>query len=307
MADEPRRTRRPVLLLALTALLGLGLCLTAALFLLRAEVRPLRPFRTDPTSIALIIDGQPQLVTFPELSENAAAFLNQRIRVTGYYLPVSPPDCALFTGPTFDWSLVSEGLQLNAQGFERALALVATGTTLTVEGIWRLHSGPYGCGKGPAAMEVWYLQVERIVQPNPLVATTADPAAFFLSGLSTPFFPTVGPTGTARPGTQATVAANISPTPTLLPGTTTAVPGTLSPTQFPTTVGGATATRLFTATPTGTRLSTPTVTPTGTLTAGATNTPPPQPPTPPINPYPGPGGTNTPPTPNATPSPTPGY
>lgn len=306
----PRRTRTPLLLMALVALLGLGLCLATAALLLRGEVRGLRPFRGDPTAIALIISGQPQLVTFPELSESAATYLNQRIRVTGYYLPLSPPDCAFFNGPLFSWSLVSEGLQLNAQGFERALALAAPGTALTIEGIWRLHSGPYGCGKGPEAADVWYLQVERIVQPNPLAATTADPAAFAFMGISTPMFPTVGPTGTARPTNQATPTLPASPTLTVPGGTGTAVTGTAVPTLTSTSAGGVTVTPTgsLTATATGTRPSTPTITPTGTLTTpGATSPPPPATPTPPNDPYPGPGATNTPPLPAGTPSPTPGY
>ncbi|HRQ40709.1 MAG TPA: hypothetical protein PLD25_22565 [Chloroflexota bacterium] len=304
-----RRAHGPLLLTALAALLGLALCVTTALLLLRGEVRSLRPFRSEPTAIALVISGQPQLVTFPELSENAAAYLNQRIRVTGYYLPLSPPECDFFNGPVFQWSLVSEGLQLNAQGFERPLALAGPGTTLMVEGIWRLRSGPYGCGKAPETMDVWYLQVERIVQPNPLVATTADPAAFLLSGISTPLFPTIGPSNTPRPTGQATATLLPGATDTALPaGTGTAVTGTGTPTLTATTTGTAsvTPTGLFTTTPEGTRPSTPTITPTGTLTTpGATSPPPPATATPPGNPYP--GATNTPPLPGGTPSPTPGY
>lgn len=306
--DAPRRARGPLLLMAAAALLGLGLCLTTALLLLRGDVRSLRPFRGEPTAIALVISGQPQLVTFPELSENAAAYLNQRIRVTGYYLPLSPPECDFFNGPIFRWSLVSEGLQLNAQGFERPLALAAPGTVLTVEGVWRLRSGPYGCGKAPEVSDVWYLQVERIVQPNPLAATTADPAAFMIMGISTPLFPTVGPTNTPRPTSQATATLPASPTPTLPGGTGTAVTGTLTPTPATTAAGTVTVTPTgqLTATPTGTRFTTPTATPTGTLTTpGATSPPPPPTATPPGNPYP--GATSTPPLPGGSPTPTPGY
>ncbi len=305
-AIEPEAGRghtRPAIWLALGGLAGLGFCLTALFFALRGPERGLRPFRGDPTTIAFIIDGQPVLVTFPELSENAAAYHNQRIRVTGFYLPLAPATCNPHTGPLFHWSLVSEGLQLNAQGFDRPLSLVAPGTTLTVEGVWRLYYGPAGCGKEPETGNLWYLQVERIVQPNPLSEGTRDPAAYLLSGVSTPIFPTIGPTNTPRAGasTTPTLMGTHTSTPTQTPPGT-AVTGT--PTFTPT--GGATAatpTRLST-TPTGTRPSgTVTPTPTGTLTVtpGATPTRPPQPTNP--NPYPGPG--NTPPAPTATP--TPGY
>lgn len=292
-----RSHARQAVWLVLAGIVGLSLCLVATFFLLQGPARGLRPFRGAPTAISLIVNGEPVLVTFPELSENAAAFHNQRIRVTGFYLPLSLPDCQLINGPVFYWSLVSQGLQLNAQGFERALSIVSPATTLTVEGIWRLYQGPAGCGKEPETRDVWYLEVERIIQPNPLVAGTLDPAAYLLSGISTPIFPTVGPTTTPRPGVVA--ATPVPPgaaTPT--PGLTltgTAVAGT--PTPLFTPIGTPTSTSTGTITATATRPSgTLTATPTGTRsgTPGPTNTPLPVPTNPTTNPYPAPGSTLTP-------------
>jgi hypothetical protein len=39
---------------------------------------------------------------------------------------------------------------------------------MTVEGYWRLYEGPLGCGKNAPRAAIWYLEVLRIVEPNPL-------------------------------------------------------------------------------------------------------------------------------------------
>jgi hypothetical protein len=121
------------------------------------------------------------LVSFPNLAEDPIAYRDQRIQVTGEFTPVTPPDCRPYSGPPIAWSLVSDELQLNAIGFEDVLRLVAPGTTMTVSGIWRAYQGPLGCGKEPEDGTVWYLQVDRIIEPNPLLGT-AVPALTFEAG-----------------------------------------------------------------------------------------------------------------------------
>lgn len=306
--DQPpngRSSRRLGCLLTLLALFGMSLCLVTGWLLWQKPLRNLRPFRPEPTAIALVVDGQPQLVTFTELSQNAYQYHNKRIRVTGFYLPLALPDCNQHSGPTFHWAIISQGLQLNAIGFERPLALVSAGSTLTVEGIWRLYDGPAGCGKSPERSNIWYLHVEQIVQPNPLTASTPDPAAYLLTGVSTPIFPTVGPTNTPRPGASPTpsptavpptATSNLTPTVTTTRGT--AAPG---PTTAVTATTSATAT-LISRTPTPTRgpgtVAPPTATGTLAVTTTAVSTP-----TPPSS-YPGPGNTPVPP---IFPTLTPGY
>lgn len=313
-AEAQGRDSRLPLLAGVAGLALLSMCILALVLLLRDPIRSLRPFRPEPESVELIVDGQPILVTFAELSENAAEFNNKRIRVTGIYLPLQPPDCSPFNGPLIHWSLISEGLQLNARGFERPLAIISPGTTLTVEGIWRQYEGPVGCGKEPPQGNVWYLQVERIIQPNPLVASTADPQAFLLQGVVTPMFPTPGPSRTpSGPGSSPTVLPQLTPlTPTPLPSLT--VTGT-AVTPLPDFTATATATSTQTNTPafvgTNTPAGTPgsgtaTATPTGTITPGTpipTPTNGPQPTLPGLTPYP--GGTVSPPA--ATNTPRPGY
>lgn len=43
---------------------------------------------------------------------------------------------------------------------------------MTVTGIWNAYQGPVGCGKGPPTGTVWYLAVERILEPNPLFSSS---------------------------------------------------------------------------------------------------------------------------------------
>ncbi len=313
---------RQKIIVILLILSTLSLCFVVFGIGFWGSERGLRPFRAEPTAIDFIIDGQATLVTFPELSENAAQYHQQRIRVTGQYLPLSPPGCSPYNGPIFYWALVSQGLQLNAKGFEAPLTLVSPGTTLTVEGVWRLYTGPIGCGKEPETGTVWYLQVERIIQPNPLVAGTTDQGISLLDGINTPEFPTIMPTTgltqstpgiVASPTSEGEVGETVTPSPTVDGLTATPAITTVTPSPTPTLVGNVTATPTpfgtGTATPTGTAAAgTATVTPTGTITGtpGPTNTPGPSPTSPPINPYPGPG-TGTPSPPSPTPSATPGY
>ncbi|MCP4363347.1 MAG: hypothetical protein GY796_35555 [Chloroflexi bacterium] len=293
-------------------LLGLAAAALIAIFLFlnwNQPGRPLRPFYATPTGISLIVDGQPELVTFPELSNNAAQYHNQRIRVTGRYLRLTLPECALYNGPVIQWALVSDGLQLNAQGFEKPLSIISSGTTLTIEGIWRLYTGPVGCGKAPPSGNVWYLDVEQIVQPNPLVASTRDSS--LLSGINTPEFPELvtrtGSSASANTPTSLPTGTAVFPTSTVETETTpsaTPLPGNPTPTGPPTTLPTITPTPtrfIISPTPTATNTgSAGTPTPTvgsSTATPSATNGPPTQPTT--LPPYP----INTPP-PGSTPLPT---
>lgn len=310
--SEEERSRLPLFIAA--AILGLlAMCVLLGVIFSWEPVRGLRPFRSQPDGVELIIDGEPQLVTFAELSDNAADFQDKRIRVTGLYLPLQVPDCSLFNGPLIQWALISEGLQLNAKGFELPLSIVSPGTTLTVEGIWRLYNGPAGCGKEPETKNVWYLQVERIIQPNPLVAGTVDPQALLLSDVVTPIFPTrvptrvrattAGATATMSPTPSATAPITVTGTAVLQTATATA---TIDLTQTATNTPDFAGTATPSVTPDGS--ATATFTPTGTITPGTATATPTSgsnlPTIPALTPYPGPG---TLPPPSSTPTPGTGY
>lgn len=262
--------------------------ITLLLILARQDdSRAMKPLRRPATAAnQLVVNAPPLIVTFDQLNDDPAAFLHQRIRVSGDFLALPAPGCSPFNGPPLRWALVSATLQLDARGFEAIVRLIPDGTPMTIEGFWRRYTGPLGCGKKPASGTSWYLDVTQIVQPNPLPnfgSTLLDAAP-------------------APPEQELEVTpAPDEPqaTPEMSAGTPTASP---SPTASPTTSGTGTGTATPTPSPTGTLpatrpgiTSTPTVsvTPTTTGTPGPTPTASqstPVPPTPTLSQggYPGP-------------------
>ena len=107
-----------------------------------------------------------QVLTFAELNADPDAYRDRRIQVAGDFASVPPPTCTPHAGPSIRWSLVAEELQLNAVGFENVLRLLAEGTPMTVTGIWRLYSGPAGCGKAPPDANVWFLSLIHLSEPT---------------------------------------------------------------------------------------------------------------------------------------------
>lgn len=249
---------------------GLLLLLLIWLVVALGGSRPLKPLREANMALDVTINGQPLLVDFDALNGNPAEYSNKRIQVSGSYLRLEAEDCELFNGPRIQWGLVAEGLQLNARGYEAiVLPIVSPGTPMTLQGIWRRYPGPAGCGKEPPT-GLWYLEVERIVQPNPLVAGTRTPVAVL--SITPPPFPSVTPTTFGSPPAVGTPIPSVTIVSTIVVSTPTSTP----------TLDGTAVTNTPTATPTSTAtgtLATPTSgpgTPTGapgTPTSTATPTP----------------------------------
>ncbi|MGD2077361.1 MAG: hypothetical protein PVH18_03210 [Chloroflexota bacterium] len=264
------------------------------------QLKPLRPGEEG----ELLIVAQPQLVTFSQLQDDPDSFRDRLIRVSGSLLKAPLPDCVPYSGPAIEWALISEELRLDATGFERAISMLDNGLSMTVDGMFRLYEGPLGCGKAAPDGSAWFLEVIKIVQPNPLVAS-GIPSGGLPAGATTPGMPVVPPGSTATATGQVTPPGTPGPggTPTMTPtglasaiptATSTPGPGTITATSIPTASPSPSATSRFTPTPTRTPLpGTPTVTPTPTSTLGPGSTPTP---TPTVDQYPGPG------TPTATPT-----
>jgi hypothetical protein len=272
-------------------LAGLGVVLIFLLLLIATiillNVRALRnqllfPLRPSSTPLPLLFDGVPQLVNFDTLDRQAPDYQGRRIRLTGQYFPLTPPECTPYNGPIFTWSLVGDSLQVNAKGFESVVRLVVPNTTMTVEGIWRWYAGPVGCGKEPAGSKgVWYLEVEQILAPNPIGGSAAAGGTRLLDDVSTAVFPTAfsgtpAAAQTVPPSSSDGTVAPTNSTPGNTPLTQTATPGpggdplttsTPTPTTFVVT---ATATGIITPGPGATLTQTPTP---GTGAPTATVTP----------------------------------
>jgi hypothetical protein len=183
-------------LLGLIALLALAINSSTQETSLYPVLPTFTPLVTDPDDVAIEL-------SFTELNSNPSAFQDRRIHVSGIYTPISPPDCRPVAGVPIRWSLVSEGLQLNARGFENVLSLVRPGTELVVVGLWRNYQGPVGCGKEPPPGIVWYLEVIRIIEPNPLIG---EPGIIALTVVSDNNLPGLG-----------TIEALTTPTPSQTP------------------------------------------------------------------------------------------
>ncbi|MCZ7669586.1 MAG: hypothetical protein M5U34_21625 [Chloroflexi bacterium] len=125
-------------------------------------------------------------------------------------------------------------------GHEELVKRLPDGLTLTVEGVWRQYDGPLGCGKGPAAGVTWYLQVERIVSPNPLPLLNRTVVPTLAGGVLTTSQPgiEITPFETGTPGTAVPTQPGIGITP--LPTTPPFLPGTQPPPATITAVPTAT-------------------------------------------------------------------
>lgn len=216
---------------------------------------------------------RPIPLTFVQLNADPAAFQNQYVQLQGAYLELPVPDCYPYRGPLFVWSLadlatnVAQRLRVDAQGFEELIALAPEGTPITVEGLWRLYQGPLGCGKNAPREAVWYLEVLRIVAPNPFPGVLESPRVtpapeeegeIDITPLATPTVsPTPDPRLTPSPPLPATMTPGMTPTPDplLTPSNTPTATGTPDPAATP-TAGGTTE-----ATPTPPLEEPPTATP----------------------------------------------
>lgn len=263
----------------------------------------LRPLQAG-SSPERIFSAEPQLVTFSELQAHPEDYKDRLIRVTGSYFRLEKLPCYPVSGYGAEWMLVSEDLRLDAVGYERLLRLISDGQILTVDGFFRLYEGPLGCGKDAPLTTAWFLEVEQIVQPNPLVKAFGRPVGNGTSEAGLPLATLTGtgiaPPGTVVPATEPPLQTSV-PTSTPIPsregtmvptvtGTQTPTgtrPGTTTPTLTPTDHGTVTTT----VTPTQTPTPSPSGTPGATSTTGPLPTQPPLPTT-----YPG-----------STPVPTSGY
>jgi hypothetical protein len=227
----------------------------------------LLPNLATPTTITAEEDAVMQL-TFSELNADPLAYVNRKIQVSGSYLPLDPPACAKFSGPAFRWSLVAEDLQLDIRGFERIVRILPQGTEMKIRGTWRLYQGPLGCGKGPTRDSAWYLQAEKIIEPNPLVGAGIIVGIENASGDLPQLVPTLTITPTPLPSATATTTFEAT-----LPATVTLDPLLPTVTVDPSLPLSPTSTPPSSVTPPATGTSSAPGTPGSTATPGATMTP----------------------------------
>lgn len=213
------------------------------------------PIFPTPTQIG-VVSRPPVPVNFETLDSDPFVFVDRFIQVTGQYVPPRNIVCSRQRGPSVDWFLVSGELEMNMSGFGSIVGIAQEGSFFTVDGIWRRYEGPVGCTKEPKNETVWYLEVVRIVDPNPLVASTNGTSNITL-------VPSNNTAVDPQPQTTATVEVESAE-----PEFENQVPTPL-PTATPLTNSGTTP-QPITPTPTIFVVSTPTqIQPTATATASS--------------------------------------
>ncbi|MEM7335358.1 MAG: hypothetical protein AAF490_24990 [Chloroflexota bacterium] len=277
--------------------------------------RLIKPFVPTQTPSALLVEYAPIALEFADLGEDPLQFSGQRVQITGRFSQIELPDCRPYSGPQIEWGLIHDALQMNAIGYESIVRSIPANTEMTVEGVWTFYDGGVGCGKESVVQNgIWYLKVEHILSPNPIVAVdsrfqtrsnvegSVDSDQATPSVESTPIddgapVETVAPT---VPANEESATPTTTPTPALN-STPTAIPATTAPnaTATATATPNSEPTEEATSAPDSTETPVPTAT--ATADSQATSTPPPtatvgspgNPPAPTATPgdgYPPPGG-----------------
>lgn len=221
-------------------------------------------FGPIPTAATLerVVSNEPIQIDFVTLNAAPQIYQDQLLRISGNYTPLPLPECAPYRGVAVRWALVADSLRMDALGFESVMRLVAPETTLTVDGIWRQYRGPLGCGKEPAMQISWYLEVQRVVEPNPIAQlTTIEGEATVDPGFLGPPESLATQLSTAEVTPLETTTLTLTPTPTP-PNLVTVPPQTVAPTL----AISLTPTRQPTPTATPNRPPTGTLSPTPTIT-----------------------------------------
>ncbi len=152
------------------------------LFLLSAcrQVETTDPFTPTPFSetsfIPHIAVTEPIAISLAHLASNPEFFEGSTLQLAGNYqkLPILSCNRDPHPGPA-SWGIIGEGLLANASGHDAQLrALLVENQPIVVEGRWLRFSGPVGCGKSASVQEVWYLSVDRIIEPHPLAKAAKE-------------------------------------------------------------------------------------------------------------------------------------
>lgn len=171
------------------------------------------------------IPGEPLPVAISELSASPADFEGSFLQITGTLDQLPEIDCN--TKPRQSpatWALANEDGHILAAGIaEQWDPAIVSQIEITVAGRWQRWIGLSGCGREATPAEVWYLDVTRIVDPNPIAFVSTLPATAAGSTVEQVASDTPIPEG---PSLTSTVPTSTS-TGTVTPAEMTATPTTV--------------------------------------------------------------------------------
>lgn len=159
-------------------------------------------------------------VSLAALAQNPAAYVGQRVQLTGQFYHAPPLVCSTVTRRSpAAWFLTDGQVSVGIGGrFEQLERVAPDGLMVTVAGRWWVWRGPIGCGKNLPRTEVWYLDIAEIIAPNPITFATLTPVGQAVAELSaTPVPPPLEEQATLlpAPGDTATLPADLGGFPTL--------------------------------------------------------------------------------------------
>lgn len=234
-------------------------------------------------------DNRPVIVELAEIIDSPDSYEGAYIQLSGEYKRLPLLVCSSDAHPSpATWQLSSPEGIIVASGRESDLRrLVPDGLLMTVTGRMTYFEGAVGCAKRARTEQIWYLDVDQVISPNPIARVTLTPDGAPISDANTPdgngavAFATATavpqlafPTATILPTATPIVAATPIPLPLTPAITATELQPTATPTRIGSDGGTATATTTVGATSTsgGTATATTATSPAATTTPNSNNT-----------------------------------
>jgi hypothetical protein len=131
----------------------------------------------SPAPTIIPVGGQAAVIRHVDLLNSPSQYSGMLVRISGQFrrLPQLVCEGQVHQSPA-GWKLTAGELFVQATGFEAMLRPLATSPQIiTVEGLWQRWEGLVGCGADARLQEIWYLDVARLIDPNPIVFGTPAP------------------------------------------------------------------------------------------------------------------------------------
>ena len=163
-----------ILLLSLSLLFLLSAC---SQFGSDSESTP-TPFPVQ-IPVQRITTAAPIPISLENLAANPDFYIGATLQLSGQFhrLPRLVCQGESYYSPA-SWALEENSFLANASGMDAQLrSLVSEGQEIEVEGRWLKFEGPVGCEGNVQDETIWYLSLDRVLDPYPLVRLQATPAS----------------------------------------------------------------------------------------------------------------------------------